>query len=131
MAKVDQKSKKQLVVNPSPHNLPLRPGFNCPVVKQSQPPAVTGNSREVMALDAKYADLLKPKEFNFKSHFLPIGAILVFSLVLVVVFHTTKSPEPAQRNVSSDYEEEKVCVDHPDGTKSCTTRTKLRKSFRE
>lgn len=145
MSKVDPKTKKQLM---TPNNLPLRPGSSCPVVKQSLPPARTDNSREVMPLDAKYSDLLKPKEFNFKTHILPIGAILVFSLVLVVLFHANNSPNKnlgpgrgvsgelndlsngAYQTQSADYQEERVCVDHPDGTKSCTTKTKLHRSFR-
>lgn len=148
MSKVDSKTKNQLVAGPQKvEQLPTRPSYNVPAHKQSLPPANIENSREVMALDAKYADLLKPKEFNFKSHILPVAAIFVFSLILVVIFHVSNPPGKvgAGRGVSgdlnnlsngqyntqsADYQEEKVCVDHPDGTRSCTTKTKLHRAFR-
>lgn len=148
MSKVDSKTKKQLVTGPQKtENFPTRPSYNVPANKQNLPVANIENSREVLALDAQYSDLLKPKEFNFKSHILPVAAIFVFSLVLVAIFHVSNPPEKvgSGRGVSgdlndlsngqyssqsADYQEEKVCVDHPDGTRSCTTKTKLHRAFR-
>jgi len=148
MSKVDSKAKNQLVTGPQKgEQFPTRPSYNVPAHKHNLPPANLENSREVMALDAQYSDLLKPKEFNFKTHILPVAAIFIFSLVLVVIFHVTNPPGKvdAGRGVSgdlndlsngqynsqsADYQEEKVCVDHPDGTKSCTTKTKLHRAFR-
>lgn len=148
MSKTDSKYKKPAVlISPKSENLPTRPNYNVPVNKQNLPAAHTENSREVVALDAKYSDLLKPKEFNFKAHIIPVAAIFVFSLVLVVIFHVTNPPNKvgagrgvsgdlndlsngAYQSQSADYQEEKVCVDHPDGTKSCTTKTKLHRAFR-
>jgi hypothetical protein len=109
--------------------------------------------RSVLPLSAEYTDLLAaPKstfEFNqiFKQHFLPVAAILFFSLVLVLFYHfnSNKSEPRAGRGVAgdlndlsngryekqaADYTEEKVCTDHNDGTKTCTTKTKLRREFR-
>lgn len=128
-------------------NLPTRPSYNVPANKQNLPPAQTENSREVAPLEAQYSDLLKPKEVNFKAHLIPVAAIFVFSLVLVVIFHVSNPPgktgigrgvsgdlndlsNGAYQSQTADYQEEKVCVDHPDGTKSCTTKTKLHRAFR-
>lgn len=148
MSKADSKSKNPLVTTAQKsENFPTRPSYNVPAHKQNFVPTVPESSREVMALDAKYSDLLKPKEFNFKAHILPIAAIFVFSLVLVGIFHVTNPPGKVgsgrgvsgdlndlstgqYQSQSADYQEEKVCVDHPDGTKSCTTKTKLHRSFR-
>ena len=148
MSKVDSKYKKPVVTTaPKSENFPTRPSYNVPANKQNLPPANIENSREVVALDAQYSDLLKPKEFNFKAHLIPVAAIFVFSLVLVVIFHVSNPPGKvgAGRGVSgdlndlsngqyqsqsADYQEERVCVDHPDGTKSCTVKTKLQRSFR-
>lgn len=150
MSKVDSKTKTQLVARPQKaEQFPKQSSYNPPAQKQNLPPAHIENSREVMALDAQYSDLLKPKEVNFKAHVLPIAAIFAFSLVLVVIFHVTNPPSskglgPGRgvsgdlndlsngqyQSQSADYQEEKTCVDHPDGTKSCTTKTKLRRSFK-
>lgn len=148
MSKVDSKAKNQLATGPQKaEQLPTRPSYNVPAHKQNLPLANIENSREVLALDAQYSDLLKPKEFNFKSHILPVAAIFVFSLVLVVIFHVSNPPGKVgsgrgvsgdlndlsngqYNSQSADYQEEKVCVDHPDGTKSCTTKTKLHRAFR-
>lgn len=150
MSKVDSKTKNQLVAGPQKaQQFPTRPSYNPPAQKQNLPLSQPDNSREVMALDAKYSDLLKPKEVNFKAHIIPIVAIFAFSLVLVVLFHTTNPPSskglgPGRgvsgdlndlsnghfQSQSADYQEEKTCVDHPDGTKSCTTKTKLHRAFR-
>lgn len=155
MSKVDSKTKKQLVAGPQKtEQFPTRPSYNVPAQKQNlaQPPAPLNhpdNSREVMALDAKYSDLLKPKEVNFKAHIIPIAAIFAFSLVLVMLFHVTNPPSNkvlgpgrgvsgdlndlsngSYQSQSADYQEEKTCVDHPDGTKTCTTKTKLHRAFR-
>ena len=147
MSKVDQKSKPNLPVDAlKEQNLPARANYMSPAVKQqSSLPAIPG-SREVMPLDAKYSDLLKPKETNFKAHFLPVAAIVVFSLILVVLFHMSNPPSAGvSRGVagnlndlssgqytqqSADYDQEQVCVDQGNGTKSCTTKTKLHRSFR-
>lgn len=148
MSKVDSKTKNQLVTGPQKtEKFPTRPSYNVPANKQNLPPAIQENSREVVALDAQYSDLLKPKEFNFKAHLIPVAAIFVFSLVLVVIFHVSNPPGKVgsgrgisgdlndlsngqYSSQSADYQEEKVCVDHPDGTKSCTTKTKLHRAFR-
>lgn len=150
MSKVDSKTKNQLVTRlKKAEQFPTRPHYSPPAQKQNLPPAHLENSREVMALDAQYSDLLKPKEVNFKSHIIPIAAIFAFSLALVVLFHVTNPPSKAGigagRGISgdlndlsngnyvsqsADYQEEKVCIDQPDGTKSCTTKTKLHRSFR-
>lgn len=150
MSKVDSKTKNQLVTgSKKAEQFPTRPSYDPPAQKQNLPLAHSENSREVMALDAKYSDLLKPKETNFKAHLLPIAAIFGFSLVLVVLFHVTNPPankgfgsgrgvsgdlndlsNGSYQSQSADYQEEKVCVDNADGTKSCTTKTKLHRSFR-
>jgi len=148
MSKVNSKYKKPIVVTAQKtENFPTRPNYNVPANKQSLPPANFENSREVVALDAQYSDLLKPKEFNFKAHLIPVAAIFVFSLILVVIFHVSNPPGKVgsgrgvsgdlndlsngqYQSQSADYQEEKVCVDHPDGTKSCTTKTKLHRAFR-
>lgn len=148
MSKVDLKTKKQLVTGPQkPEQLPTRPSYNVPAHKPNLPLANIENSREVLALDAQYSDLLKPKEFNFKAHVIPVAAIFIFSLVLVVIFHVSNPPGKVgsgrgvsgdlndlsngqYNSQSADYQEEKVCVDHPDGTRSCTTKTKLHRAFR-
>lgn len=106
------------------------------------------SERAVESLPAQYTDLLKSKSepFNFEKQVLPIGAILVFSLALVFLLNLGKNSNTQQvRGISgqlndlsngaysqqsADYEQERTCVDHPDGTKSCTTRTKLKRSFR-
>lgn len=101
-----------------------------------------------LPLEPKYTDLLQaahPK-LGFKEQMLAVGAILIFSLVLVGIYSANKSKLSAEgRGVagqlndlsngsyssqSADYSEEKVCTEHSDGTKSCTTRTKLRREFR-
>ncbi len=149
MSKVDSKVKNPLVKSErkAAENLPTRPSYNVPANKQSLPPAHFENSREVAPLEAQYSDLLKPKEMNLKAHLLPVAAIFVFSLVLVVIFHVSNPPgkvgsgrgvsgdlndlsNGAYQSQTADYQEEKVCVDHPDGTKSCTTKTKLHRAFR-
>lgn len=150
MSKVDSKTKNQLVTGPQKtEQFPKQTSYNPPAQKQNLPPAHIENSREVAALDAQYSDLLKPKETNFKAHLIPVFAIFAFSLVLVVLFHATNSPSGkalgpgrgvsgdlndlsngSYQSQSADYQEEKTCVDHPDGTKSCTTKTKLHRSFR-
>ncbi|AZZ36111.1 hypothetical protein CIK05_04655 [Bdellovibrio sp. qaytius] len=148
MSKVDFKTKKPLVTTAQKtENFPTRPSYNVPANKQNLPPAHAENSREVMPIDAQYSDLLKAKEFNFKAHILPVAAIFVFSLVLVVLFHFTNPPGKAgagrgvsgdlndlsngqYQSQSADYQEEKVCVDNSDGTKTCTTKTKLHRAFR-
>ena len=150
MSKVDSKTKNQLVAGPQKaEQFPTRQSYSPPAQKQNLPPAHIENSREVMALDAQYSDLLKPKETNFKAHIIPVFAIFAFSLVLVVLFHTTNPPKSqavgpgrgvsgdlndlsngSYNSQSADYQEEKTCVDHSDGTKTCTTKTKLHRSFR-
>lgn len=152
MSKVDSKTKNQVSLNvQKTENFPTRPNYNPPAQKQNLPPAHLSNSREVAPLEAKYSDLLKPKEVNYKAHIVPVIAIFAFSLVLAVIFHTNSSTKdsalgPGNRgpsgeemsdlsnssyqSQSADYQEEKTCVDHPDGTKSCTTKTKLHRSFR-
>lgn len=150
MSKVESKTKNQLVTGPQKtEQFPKQTDHNLPAPKQNLPPASIENSREVVALDAKYSDLLKPKETHFKAHLIPVFAIFAFSLVLVVLFHATNPPSGkalgpgrgvsgdlndlsngSYQSQSADYQEEKTCVDHPDGTKSCTTKTKLRRSFR-
>ncbi len=111
--------------------------------------AIPNGERSVAPLSAEYTNLLAaPKStFEFKSHFLPVAAILFFSLVLVLFYHfnANKSGPGVGRGVAgdlndlsngryekqaADYSEEKVCVDHDDGTKTCTTKTKLRREFR-
>ncbi len=110
---------------------------------------VPHGERSVAALSAEYTDLLAaPKSnLNFKTHFLPVAAILFFSLALVLLYHfnSNKSGPGAGRGVAgslndlsngryekqaADYSEEKVCTEHSDGTKTCTTKTKLRREFR-
>ncbi len=104
--------------------------------RQNQLPAEKNQERAVQPLDAKFADLLSaPKSvFDFRSQILPIGAILFFSLVLVLFYHFSGGGAAANkagegRTVSGEYSEEKVCTDHSDGTKTCTTKTKLRRQF--
>lgn len=111
--------------------------------------AISNGERSVAPLSPEYTNLLAaPKStFEFKSHFLPVAAILFFSLVLVLFYHfnSNKSGSVIGRGVAgdlndlsngryekqaADYSEEKVCVDHDDGTKTCTTKTKLRREFR-
>lgn len=150
MAKVDVKTKNQLVTGPQKaEQFPARANHLHPAQKQNLPPAIIENSREVVALDAKYSDLLKPKETNYKVHLIPVMAIFAFSLVLVVIFHSTSkdgSVGPGNRgpsgsemgdlsngqyqSQSADYQEEKTCIENSDGTKSCTTKTKLHRSFK-
>lgn len=152
MSKVDSKTKNQVSLNvQKTENFPARPNCSPPAQKQNLPPTHFNSSREVAPLEAKYSDLLKPKEVNYKAHIVPVIAIFAFSLVLAVIFHTNSSntgstlghgnrgPSGEQmsdlsngsyQSQSADYQEEKTCVDHPDGTKSCTTKTKLHRSFR-
>jgi len=126
-----------------------RPQFNSPAQKNNHQLAQTDHERNVSSLPAEYTDLLKPKTepFSFEKQVLPIGAILVFSLALVFLLNLGKnsSANSAGRGISgqltdlsngeytrqsADYEQEQTCIDQPDGTKSCTTRTKLKRSFR-
>ena len=128
-----------------------RSKFNAPATqsKSSHHLSLASQERNVSSLPAEYTDLLKPKTepFSFEKQILPIGAILLFSLVLVFLMNLGKnsSSNPVGRGISgqltdlsngeythqsADYEQEQTCVDHPDGTKSCTTRTKLKRSFR-
>lgn len=152
MSKVDSKTKNQLIKEPlKAEQYPTRPSYNPPAQKQNLPVGHPENSREVAVLDAKYSDLLKPKEVNYKAHIIPVVAIFAFSLVLVIIFHATNpapgaTSGPAGRgpsgeelsdlstgkyqSQSADYQEEKTCVENSDGTKSCTVKTKLRRSFR-
>lgn len=152
MSKVDSKTKNQVSISTQKaEQFPTRPSYNPPAQKQNLPPAHLENSREVAPLEAKYSDLLKPKDVNYKAHIIPVVAIFAFSLVLAVIFHTNSSNKdnvlgPGSRGPSgeemsdlsngkyqtqsADYQEEKTCVDHPDGTKSCTTKTKLHRAFR-
>lgn len=121
---------------------------NTPALKNQAGQVAIPSERSVSALPAEYSDLLKPKEpaFDFKKQILPVGAILAVSLVLAFLFNLKQAPQtPQTRGVSgqlndlsngqysqqsADYETEKTCVDHPDGTQSCTTKTKLKRSFR-
>lgn len=150
MSKVDSKTKNQLVTGPQKaEQFPARQSFNPPAQKQNLPPAILENAREVAPLDAKYSDLLKPKETNFKTHIIPVIAIFAFSLVLAVIFHSNSSKNglgagnrgPSgdemgdlsngqYQSQSAEYHEEKTCVDQADGTKYCTTKTKLHRSFK-
>lgn len=153
MSKIDSKTKNPLVTRPQKaEQFPTRASYNPPAQKQNLPPAHPENSREVAPLSAQYTDLLKPKEVNFKAHIIPVVAIFAFSLVLVMIFHVTNPPKDkdlsgletrgpsgeemsdlsngSYKSQSADYQEEKVCVDHPDGTRSCTTKTKLHRAFR-
>jgi hypothetical protein len=110
---------------------------------------VPQGERYAAPLSPEYTDLLAaPKSnFNFKTQFLPVAAILFFSLVLVLFYHlnATKSATGIGRGVAgdlndlsngryekqaADYSEEKVCTEHSDGTKTCTTKTKLHREFR-
>lgn len=108
---------------------------------------LSNSERQVQPLSPEYTDLLAaPKsKFQFKSQILPVAAILIFSLVLVFFYHFGKSPPNSARGVagnlndlsngqylkqSADYSEEKVCTEHSDGTKTCTTKTKLKREFR-
>lgn len=111
---------------------------------------VQNGERAVAPLDAQYSDLLKAPDkptFDFKQQLLPLAVILLFSFVLVALysFSNSKSGPGEGRGVAgdlndlsngrfikqaADYSEEKVCVDHPDGTQTCTTKTKLRREFR-
>lgn len=129
---------------------PDRSKFNTPTLQsKSHDLTTTNQERTVSPLPAEYTDLLKPKTepFSFEKQILPIGAILVFSLALVFLLNLGKNPNrnPTSHGISgqltdlsngeytrqsADYEQEQTCVDHPDGTKSCTTRTKLKRSFR-
>lgn len=127
--------------------LPTRSTYEAPALKNERslsalPP--DRQAREVAPLEAKYTDLVAAEKvpFEFKQHLLPIGAILLFSLVLVAMYNwNSKSQRSVSGNLndlsevqytsqSADYEQEQVCVDQADGTKSCTTKTKLRRSFR-
>ena len=131
-------------------NGPLSRPFSGPLAHKSQNELVIPSSeRAVTALSPEYTNLLAaPKStFNFKSQFLPIAAILVFSLVLVLLYnfnHKTQGPSEGRgvagdlndltngkyTKQAADYSEEKTCIDHDDGTKTCTTKTKLRREFR-
>ena len=78
---------------------------------------------------------------------MPIAAILVFSLMLVLFYnfnHKNQAPGDGRgvagdlnnltngryTKQAADYSEEKTCIDQSDGTKTCTTKTKLRREFR-
>jgi hypothetical protein len=107
---------------------------------------LSSTERQVQPLSAEYTNLLAaPKpQFQFKSQFLPVTAILIFSLALVLFYHYSKSPSTLRGvagnlndlsngqylKQTADYSEEKVCSEHSDGTKTCTTKTKLRREFR-
>lgn len=107
---------------------------------------LSSTERQVQPLSAEYTNLLAaPKpQFQFKSQFLPVTAILIFSLALVLFYHYSKSPSTLRGvagnlndlsngqylKQAADYSEEKVCSEHSDGTKTCTTKTKLRREFR-
>ena len=150
MSKVDSKTKNPLVARPQKaEQFPTRPSHNPPAQKQNLAPAIAENSREVAPLSPQYVDLLKPKEVNFKAHIVPVVAIFAFSLVLVMIFHVTNPPSGkglgpgrgvsgdlndlsngSYQSQTADYQEEKVCVENADGTKSCTTKTKLHRAFR-
>ena len=60
---------------------------------QAQLPVIKNQERSVVALDAKFSELLSvPKiSFDFRSQLLPIGAILVFSSILVLFYHAAIS----------------------------------------
>lgn len=141
-----------------PTILDQKPGQNGPLMRPNSGPlahrsqnelAIPSSERSVEALSPEYTNLLAaPKSaFDFKSQFLPIAAILVFSLVLVLFYnfnHKNQGPGDGRgvagdlndlsngRYVkqAADYSEEKTCIDHDDGTKTCTTKTKLRREFR-
>lgn len=114
--------------------------------KLSQDIELSSAERQVQPLSAEYTNLLAaPKpQFQFKSQFLPVTAILIFSLALVLFYHYSKSPSTLRGvagnlndlsngqylKQAADYSEEKVCSEHSDGTKTCTTKTKLRREFR-
>ncbi len=118
------------------------------IQKSSQNIEVAPTERQVQPLSAEYTNLLAaPKsQFQFKSQLLPVAAILLFSLVLALLYHSSeKSRSNTARGVAgslndlsngqylkqaADYSEEKVCTEHSDGTKTCTTKTKLRREFR-
>ena len=108
---------------------------------------LSSTERQVQPLSAEYTNLLAaPKsQFQFKSQLLPVAAILIFSLVLALLYHSGKSTSSSARGVAgnlndlsngqynmqaADYSEEKICNEHSDGTKTCTTKTKLRREFR-
>ncbi len=118
-------------------------------LERSNSGLMLNNERTVEPLSPQYTDLLSaPKSnFEFKTHFLPVAAILFFSLVLVLFYqlNSNKSGPGTGRGVAgnlndlsngryekqaADYSEEKTCIDHTDGTKTCTTKTKLRREFR-
>lgn len=112
-------------------------------------PVIPNAERSVAPISPEYADLLAAprSNFEFKAHFLPVAAILFFSLILVLFYHfnSNKSGPGIGRGVAgnlndlsnghyekqaADYSEEKTCIDHDNGTKTCTTKTKLRREFR-
>lgn len=107
------------------------------------------SERAVTPLSAEYTNLLAaPKsDFQWKFHILPVAAILIFSLVLVLFYHfnSRNNASNSGRGVAgdltnlsngqydkqaADFTEEKTCIDHTDGTKTCTTKTKLHREFR-
>jgi hypothetical protein len=146
---VKKTTEKPYILNDNrPQNIDFVHQKSGPLVQKS-PLSIdlAHNERQVQPLNAEFTDLLAaPKpQFQFKSQFLPVAAILVFSLVLVLFYHYGKSPLNSARGVAgdlndlsngqyqkqaADYSEEKVCTEHSDGTKSCTTKTKLRREFR-
>lgn len=152
MSKAYSKTKNQLMKEPlKVENYPTRPSFHPPAQKQNSPAAHFETSREVAALDAQYSDLLRPQEVNYKAHVIPVVVIVAFSLGLAAVLYSkNSSPKEASgylgrgptseelsdlstgkyQSQSADYQEEKTCIENTDGTKSCTTKTKLRRSFR-
>ncbi len=146
---VKKTTEKPRILNDiRPQNKDLVHQKSGPLVhKSAQSLEITPTERQVQPLSAEFTDLLAApqSQFQFKSQFLPVAAILIFSLVLVLFYHYGKSPANSARGVAgdlndlsngqylkqaADYSEEKVCTEHSDGTKTCTTKTKLRREFR-
>lgn len=146
MAHKGNDSNKQLIKMASPHkmliakfasqhnNLVRHNKINLPELHKNKQISEEKSSD----INASYTPILP---FDFKGltahkQFLPILGIFFFSLALLAIAHLNSAKErtPAEFRLpeeSADYLEEKVCVDHPDGTKSCTTKTKLKRSFRK
>ena len=136
--------------NQNPVVLPkesIKSGLPTPRFEQSL--EVKNGERAVTPLEPEFRDLLKAPEappFNFKQHFIAVAALLIFAFVLVALYSFSgKNPAGEGRGVAgnlndlsngrfnkqaADYTEEKICTDHSDGTKTCTTKTKLRREFR-
>lgn len=146
---VKKTTEKPRILNDNrPQNMDLAHQKSGPLAhKSAQSLEITPSERQVQPLNAEFTDLLAaPKpQFQFKSQFLPVAAILVFSLVLVLFYHYGKTTQSTARGVAgnlndlsngqylkqaADYSEEKVCTEHSDGSKTCTTKTKLRREFR-